>query len=58
MIKSIEVQHPVKITIIKNGEVIANLYANCINGGIDTDKIKVEAYRYICDATYNMKLEV
>lgn len=58
MIKTIEWQHPAKLTIIKDGEVVADFYIPGIKGGIDTDKIKLSTVDDPCDMKYHVRLEV
>lgn len=58
MIKSIEWQIPVKITIIKDGNVVADLYVPGINGYIDTDKVVVLTQVNEASGRTNIRLEV
>lgn len=57
MIKTIQVQKPTQMTIIKDGEIVANIYVPGINGSIDTDVIKVWSCDNPC-GEYHVKLEV
>ena len=39
MVKSIELPKPTRLTIIKDGNLVADIYVPGIEGYIDTDKI-------------------
>ena len=59
MIKSIDLQVPSKLTIIKNGEVIASLCVSGIKGSVNVDdNIKVYTLFNENSLEYEMKLEV
>lgn len=58
MIKNIDIQQPAKMTIIKDGEVVAEVYVPEIKGVIDKDKLHVQTSRSEIDMTHNVRIEV
>lgn len=59
MIKSIDLQVPSKLTIIKNSEVVASLYVSGIKGSINVDdNVKVYTLFNENNLEYEIKLEV
>lgn len=58
MIKNVDIQQPAKMTIIKDGEVVAEVYVPGIKGVIDKDKLHVQISRSEIDMTHNVRIEV
>lgn len=58
MIKSIDIQQPAKMTIIKNGEVVAEVYVPGIKGVVDKDKLHIQISHSEIDMTHNVRIEV
>ena len=58
MIKTIKIQNPTQMTIMKDGKIIADLYIPGINGNIDTDAINLQSYDNHHSGICHIKLEV
>lgn len=58
MIKPIEWQKPARITIMKDGNMVADLYVPGVNGGIDTDKAKMVTKTDMINDNIIIRLEV
>lgn len=58
MIKNIEIQQPTRMTIVKNGNIVADIYVPGIKGGIDGEEIKASTYRDEIGGDVSLRLEV
>lgn len=58
MIKPIEIQQPARLTIFKDGEMVADIYVPGMDGMVDKDKLHVVTNYSPISNIYNVKIEV